>query len=257
MQNQEAAASSPGSGRDRAHWEQEAANWVKWARTPGFDAYWHYSPAFFQEIVPPPGRATLEVGCGEGRVVRDLSARGHRVTGVDGSTNLLAAAREADPAGTYLHATAAALPFDDAAFDLVVSYNTLMDVDDLPGAVAEAARVLEPGGQFCVCVTHPVFNAGAFEGDSAEAPFVIRGSYLGDRRRFETTIQEEGLLMRFAGWADSLEAYTRPLERAGLLIDRLREPRVPASFGDRTPSGGALRWDRIPMFLWFRALKPR
>ena len=39
-----------------------------------------------------------------------------------------------------------------------------MDFDDMPGAVAEAARVLEPGGHLCVSVTHPVFNAGGFDG---------------------------------------------------------------------------------------------
>lgn len=256
MQNQEPAAAGTGIGRDRAHWEQEAANWVTWTRKPGHDPYWHYSPAFFQELVPPPGRATLEIGCGEGRVVRDLTARGHRTTGVDASGNLIAAARQADPVGTYLQANATALPFHDAAFDLVVIYNALMDFDDMPGAVAETARVLEPGGRLCVSVTHPVFNAGGFDGDSADAPFVIEGSYLDNRRRFEAVVEEDGVQMRFAGWADSLEAYTRPLEAVGLLIERLREPRVPASYGRRTPSGEAFRWDRIPMFLWFRALKP-
>jgi hypothetical protein len=107
-----------------------------------------------------------------------------------------------------------------------------------------------------VTVTHPVFNAGGFDGDGADAPFVIEGSYLDDRRRFEAVVEEDGVQMRFAGWADSLEAYTRPLETVGLLIERLREPRVPASYASRTPSGEAWRWDRIPMFLWFRALKP-
>lgn len=45
-----------------ARWEEEAENWVRWARTPGFDAYWYYSPSFFDEIVPPPMGSTLEIG---------------------------------------------------------------------------------------------------------------------------------------------------------------------------------------------------
>jgi hypothetical protein len=53
-----------------ADWEQESGNWLAWARTPDHDAYWRYRDAFFA-LVPPPGRATLEVGCGEGRVARD------------------------------------------------------------------------------------------------------------------------------------------------------------------------------------------
>ena len=53
-----------------------------------------------------------------------------------------------------------------------------MDVDDLPSAVAEAARVLEPGGRLCACVTHPINDAGRFETDDPDARFVIDGSYL-------------------------------------------------------------------------------
>ncbi len=126
-------------------WEAEAENWIRWARMPGHDAYWRYREAFFA-LVPPAGRATLEVGCGEGRVARDLAARGHHVTGIDSSPTLLRAAREADPEGRYELADAAALPFADDAFDLVVAYNSLMDVHDMPAAVREAARVLAPGG---------------------------------------------------------------------------------------------------------------
>ena len=143
-------------------WEQEAENWVRWARTPGHDAYWHYRTSFFAHIVPPPGRQTLEIGCGEGRVARDLAARGHAVTAVDTSPTLLHHARKADPDGRYLLADGAALPFPDGAFDLVVAYNALMDIADMPGAVREAARVLGPGGRFCICVTHPINDAGAF-----------------------------------------------------------------------------------------------
>jgi 2-polyprenyl-3-methyl-5-hydroxy-6-metoxy-1,4-benzoquinol methylase len=62
--------------------EDRAQAWLAWARTPGHDAYWVYRDAFFA-LVPEPGVATLEVGCGEGRVTRDLNARGHRVTALD------------------------------------------------------------------------------------------------------------------------------------------------------------------------------
>ena len=55
-------------------WEQEAENWVRWTRTPGHDVFPYFAPAFFDDIVPPPHGLTLEVGCGEGRVARELSA---------------------------------------------------------------------------------------------------------------------------------------------------------------------------------------
>jgi len=144
----------------KSHWEQEAANWIAWARTPGHDVYWSYRDAFF-ELVPPPGRATLEVGCGEGRVCRDLASRGHVVTGIDQSLSLVRAAAEAHPEGIYAIADASALPFDDESFNLVVAYNSLMDMEDMPGAVREAERVLAPGGAFCVCITNPVATSRA------------------------------------------------------------------------------------------------
>src|SRR5437660_2770598 len=123
-------------------WEHKTEAWLRWTRTPKHDQYWAMSPSFFEEIVPSTARATLEIGCGEGRVARDLAARGHHVTAVDASPSLVAHARDADLRSRYLVADAGALPFADGAFDVVVAYNSLMDVDDMPKAVSEAARVL-------------------------------------------------------------------------------------------------------------------
>ena len=233
-------------------WEEEAENWVRWARAPGHDAYWYYRDRFFDSIVPPAGTRTLEVGCGEGRVARDLRDRGHRVTALDASSRLVRAALEADPGGRYLAADAAALPFSDASFDVVVAYNSLMDVDDMPGAVREAARVLQPDGWFCVCVTHPISDAGRFGASEPDAPFLIEDTYLGARRIFEGFEERDGLRMTFRGWSYSLESYTSALEEAGFVIERLREPaaseRSIARFG---PS--EMRWRRIPQFLHIRA----
>jgi SAM-dependent methyltransferase len=227
----------------RGHWEKQASNWAAWARTPNFDAYWEYSPTFF-ELVPGPGRRTLEVGCGEGRVTRDLVKRGHRVTGCDSTFELLKLASDADKTSGYLRSDAAALPFRDGSFDLIVFYNSLMDIDDMESSVREAARVLAPGGKMCACVTHPIPDAGKFESSEDDARFVISGTYLGDRRWIDIIpMERDGLQMEFAGWAYPLEGYLRVLEAAGFVIEAVREPR------------GSGRWERIPMFLMWRAAK--
>ena len=233
--------------------EWQAESWLRWARTPGHDAYWQYRDAFFDELLPAPGHLTLEVGCGEGRVARDLARHGHRVVAVDASPTLAASAAAADPTGRYLVADAAALPFGDGCFDLVVAYNSLMDVDDMPAAVAEAARVLQPGRPLCVSVTHPTADAGRFQSTDPDAPFVIAGSYLG-RHRVDEPFERDGLQMHFTGWRYPLEAYSRALEDAGLLINRLREPPAPASALTTRP--GYERWQRLPNFLHLRAVKP-
>jgi SAM-dependent methyltransferase len=235
-------------------WEWQAENWLRWARTPGHDAYWHYREAFFAEIVPEPGPRTLEVGCGEGRVARDLAHRGHRMVAVDASPTLVGHAADADPDGRYLVADAAALPFRDGCFDAVVAYNSLMDVDDMPAAVAEAGRVLRAGRPLCVCVTHPTADAGRFAGSEPDAPFTIPGAYLGRHPLEEATFERDGLEITFAGWRYALEEYAAALEAAGLLVERLREPAAPPAAVASRPS--YRRWQRLPVFLHLRAVKP-
>jgi SAM-dependent methyltransferase len=222
-------------------WEQQARNWIAWARRPGFDSYWRYRDDFFA-LVPPPGRATLDIGCGEGRVSRDLAARGHTVTGVDAAPTLLAAAYDEDPKGAYLHADAAKLPFTDASFDIVVGYNTFMDVADLPGTLREACRVLAPGGRLCVAITHPITNTGTHASVGGEP----EGSYF-DTHRFEHWERRDGMEMLFQGWDHPLTAYTRPLEDAGLLIEAIREPSMLRADGSAPDK---------PYHLWFRAVRP-
>lgn len=204
-------------------WDEEAENWTKWARTPGHDAYWYYRDRFLGEIVPPAGACTVELGCGEGRVTRDLQELGHRVVAIDRSRRLLRYAKESDPDGLYLLANAARLPLADGSCDLVVAYNSLMDVADLPTTVSEAARILEPGGRMCVCVTHPLSNAGHFVDSESGSAFHVSESYFG-RRYFEGTFERDGLTMTFRGWSMALEDYTRAFESAGLILEAFASP---------------------------------
>jgi SAM-dependent methyltransferase len=229
-------------------WEVEAEHWLAWARTPDHDAYWYYRDAFFDRIVPSPGHTTVEVGCGEGRVTRDLVARGHRVVSLDSSTTLLRHALDADPSGRYLQGDAPALPLGNASVDMAVAYNSLMDFDDMPGAVREVARVLTPGASFCICIVHPVFDAGGFEGDTDDAPYALRHAYFG-ARPFDETVVKRGLTMRFRGWSHSLDTYFSALFDAGFVVDALGEPVPAINTGDYAP------WHRYPMFLHVRAVK--
>lgn len=224
-------------------WEDRAEAFIAWARTPGHDAYWRFRGAFF-DIVLPPGRRTLEIGCGEGRVCRDLRDRGHNVTGLDAAPTLVAAAASADPRSEYVVGDAASLPFGDGSFDLVVAYNSLMDVEDMPAAVTEAARVLESGGRFCVCVTHPFRDTGRFASREPGAPFVVEDSYF-EEGSYELHVERGGLAFSFSSRTYPLGSYTAALESAGLLLEALREP---VGWDDRDT--------RIPQFLLWRAVKP-
>jgi SAM-dependent methyltransferase len=235
-----------------ARWEREAENWIAWARPPGHDSYWYYRDGFLA-LLPPPGRAMLDLGCGEGRLTRDLGARGYRVVGVDASPSLLNAARAVDPAGEYLLADAARLPFEDARFDLVVAYNSLMDIENMPAAVAEAARVLEPRGRFWAAIVHPLNSAGAFANRQTGSPFVIDESYLAERP-YVDELERDGLQMTFHSIHRPLELYSLAFERAGFVIEAIREPVAPSGIDRSWGAEGLERWRRLPAFLWLGAV---
>jgi SAM-dependent methyltransferase len=235
----------------RESWDAQADAWARFARTPGHDgAHERLNFPPFLELLPPPGRATLDLGCGEGRVGAELARRGHDVIGVDSSTRMVELAQELHEA---VVADATALPFEDGAFDLVVAYMSLMNMDDIPAAVREAARVLEPGGRFCISVLHPLHAAGEWQYDGAHSPFLIRGSYFdGPTKIWES--DRDGIQMTFYDRRIPLSTYVRALEEGGLLIEALREPfPEEAVIRDRPRAARLLR---IPLFLHLRALKP-
>ena len=108
-------------------WEQAAMEWTAWARKPGHDSYWRFHRAAFLPLIPQPGRLTLDIGCGEGRVARDLKALGHNVVAIDVSPTLVAQARAADPSMRVLVGDAARLPFDDGAADLAIAFMSIAE----------------------------------------------------------------------------------------------------------------------------------
>jgi SAM-dependent methyltransferase len=232
-------------------WEQQAGNWIEWARAPGHDSYWRFHRDQFLTLVPPPGELTVDVGSGEGRLSRDLTRLGHRVIGVDSSPTLVEAARRADAEGDYRCASATMLPLQDATCDLAVAFMSLQDVDDLTAAVGEMSRVLISGGTACIAIVHPLNSAGKFENDSVDSPFVIDASYL-DEFHYADDIEWNGLRMVFHSKHRPLEAYSRALEECGFLIDAIREHRIPE---EGFSSDKSARWQRIPYFLHVRARK--
>jgi hypothetical protein len=125
---------------------------------------------------------------------------------------------------------------------------SLQDIDDLDGAASEIARVLVPGGHVCLAIVHPIASAGRFEERRADAPLIIRGSYL-DARRYSDVVERDGLRMTFSSIHRPIEAFVAALAAGGLLIEGMAE------VADGTDPPGD-RWQRIPIFLHIRAVKP-
>lgn len=222
-------------------WERHAAQWARWTRVPGHDVYFeHFNWPAFYPLLPPAGRRTLDVGCGEGRGGRRLAAEGHRMAGIDSSPTLLALAREGGGYEELVCGDAAKLPWKARSFDLALAFMTLQDIDDMTGAVGEIARVLEPGGRLCLAIVHPLNRA----------PEAL-GCYF-DERRFADDFERGGLVMTFEGIDRPLEAYTRALSHAGLLIEELREPKPTQAAVAAAPQ--LAKATRRPYFLHMRCV---
>ncbi len=102
------------------------------------------------ERVPPGGRV-LEVAPGPGYLAIEIAKSGRQVAALDISKSFVRMAREnASRAGVAIdvrHGNAAAMPFADASFDLVVCMAAFKNFSDPVGALDEMHRVLKPGGQ--------------------------------------------------------------------------------------------------------------
>jgi SAM-dependent methyltransferase len=236
----------------REAWEQHAADWIEWARAPGHDSYWNFHRDAFLELVPPPGRRTLDIGCGEGRLARDLKRLGHNVIALDVSPTAVAAARASDESIEVHLGDAAKLPYPEGHADLAVAFMSLQDVDDSRAAIREIARVLEPNGRCCLAIVHPIASAGHFDPPEADSPFVISGSYL-EPFRYRDRIERDGRRVTLESEHRPLGWYAEALAAAGFLIERVREVTIPEAAITRP---GSRRWLRIPLFLHIRALRP-
>jgi SAM-dependent methyltransferase len=216
----------------RDAWDEQADDWAAFARTPGHDHGHELNFPPFLELLPPPGGRTLDIGCGEGRVGAVLTERGYDVIGVDSSPRMVELASERHKA---------------------VAYMSLMNVDDLDGVVAEAARVLERGGHLCAAVLHPLFAAGAWtDKESSESTFAVTDYFGGALTPLES--DRDGIRVTFYDRPLPLSRYAAALERAGLLIEALREPVPDDAYVRDRPR--AVRHRRVPIYLHFRAVKP-
>lgn len=231
----------------RDAWDANAEAWIRWARTPGHDVFfWRFGLPAFLELLPPPGRLVIDAGAGEGRLTRILRDRGYRVVGFDGSPRLARAAGAHGEAAPVAAADVAALPVKARAADLVVSYMVLQDVDDLEGAVREAARVLGGGGRLCAAIVHPFQSVL-----DADLSCVDR-SYFTPARLSEQ-VERDGLSMTFEAEHRPLERYARAFEDAGLLIEAIREPIPPADVQDAAPL--AAQFAAVPWAIFIRAIR--
>ncbi|RCW46308.1 2-polyprenyl-6-hydroxyphenyl methylase/3-demethylubiquinone-9 3-methyltransferase [Halopolyspora algeriensis] len=119
----------------------------QWWRPHGAFAMLHWLAAARGRLVPPaprPGAVLVDLGCGAGLLAPHLAGKGYRHIGVDLSPSAL---RQAGQHGVQaVRGDVLAVPLAEGCADVVVAGEILEHVHDLPGAVAQACRLLRPGG---------------------------------------------------------------------------------------------------------------
>jgi hypothetical protein len=119
------------------------------------------------ELLTLADRIVLDIGCGDGKFTRFLARSGAKATGIDVNPRVIerayAKAREEGLDIAWIEGRAEDLPFSNASLDTVVFSNSLHHVDpgEMDHAIAEAARVLKPGGD--LYVMEPVAEGAYFE----------------------------------------------------------------------------------------------
>lgn len=120
-------------------------------------------------LVPPGARTLLDLACGTGLVTERLTRPGLRVYGADAATGMARRAGRRVPGGVVL-ADARRLPLPDASVDAVSAIWLLHLVPFSAAIVAEAARVLRPGGVFVATVDKDAAHDVGSDIDRALAP---------------------------------------------------------------------------------------
>jgi SAM-dependent methyltransferase len=132
-------------------WSERADDWAtvhEHNMTPVYDAV-------LDLVHAGAGVAVLELGCGGGTALRLAADRGASTAAIDAAPAFVDIARDRVPDADVRVGDLQFLPYDDESFDVVVGFNSFQYAADVGAALAEARRVLRPGGLVAVCVWGP------------------------------------------------------------------------------------------------------
>ncbi len=236
---------------DDSGWQAFAAEYIRFIDQGDPSRTLLLDSVMLEECGNLEGRLVLDVGAGEGRFSRMLAQRGARTIALDLFWPIVQAARHRSAGqSAVVRSPATALPIASSTIDLVVSYIVWVDVPDFRSAIAEAARVLKPGGQLVAANLGFITASTGWE----RSP---------DGRRLfrpvDQYVDERPITLNWRGhnvvnWHRPLSAYMQAYLSANLRLRRFLEPAPPDDSLRDNPRFED--WYRIPEFTVMRWQKP-
>jgi ubiquinone/menaquinone biosynthesis C-methylase UbiE len=256
----------PGGAAGETSWERVATWYDGWVGDRGSTYHRELAiPAVLDLLGPVDSEEVLDVGGGQGVLAPYLADAGARVTVVDASAKLVAAARRRHarlPGGRFLVGDARRLPavagIEEASFDAAVFLLSIQDMDSLDDVVRSVDWALKPAARVVLLMTHPAFRQPRHSGWGTD-----EGRKL-TYRRVDAYLGEMAVPMKSLGGGLPTRSFHRPISsyvnafaEAGFATDAMLE--VPDLPPDRRP-GRATRGDaranaEIPIFLGLRAVR--
>lgn len=222
-------------------------------------------PALLDLLRPQPGEQILDVGGGQGVLAPYLVEEGARVTVVDASAKLIAAAKRRHRSlkgARFLLGDARRLPavvgLEQGSHDAAVFLLSIQDMDGLDEVMRGVDWALKPASRVVLLMTHPAFRQPRHSGWGYD-----EGRKL-TYRRVDAYLGEMAVPMKSLGGGPPTRSFHRPLSAyvnalasAGFATDAMLElPDLPPdSRPGRAARGDARASAEIPLFLGLRAVR--
>ncbi|MBZ9779975.1 class I SAM-dependent methyltransferase [Pseudomonas sp. REP124] len=198
-------------------WQHNAQAWIEAVRSGAIESRQQVTDrAILLAIQSRQPERVLDLGCGEGWLLRALAQRGIEAVGVDGDSTLVASARAAGASQVHLasyEALAEAQVDIGRDYDVICANFALLHQDIIP-LLAAMKVLLTPGGSIVIQTLHP-WTAAA-------------GDYQ-DGWREETFAGFKGQWQPMPWYMRTLSSWIRALDMAGLRLAELQEPQHPQS----------------------------
>lgn len=202
-------------------WQKNADFWIKIIRE-NLDPFRLVvtNKAILESLKGKGNLKILDAGCGEGYLCRILTKLGHKVFGIDFCPKLIEAARDLErkkPLGIkYFVADFRKTNLPSSHFDVILSHQTINEINNPEKAFEEFARILKKRGRLIMLFLHPCFEIDSkkyFQKAKIKKPYYLVSGIKSPSPYFYLHLP--------------LSEWTELLSREGFLIRKIKEPRPP------------------------------